>query len=387
MKLKNIVMAFGVLLAFSACSNDNETLKEEGTAFLSIKVATNTRTDKKVQTKADPLALPGEDNINTLTAFVFSTATQEFIGGRTDIANAVETYEMSAIEVQVESQQTAMIVLVSNAPAAAMQGITNYGQLQSVLAQLADQQQNSLTMSTQLITTVSPLLEGDNYIGFGEEQTNVDGINSPLWLTRLPARLQVVGAETRFDLEARPELQGRTVRVNSISFTNVKTDSHYFSEGDWGIVQSADGALSSTAEVAFDDVLLSTANTRVGLNYFTYVMENLGEGNTAPTSILVTATLSATDEYESETVSFIAPINTLGVNYTSGDGIDVSHRYVKRNFAYNISLVFQGEAFEGTITEPDIPPPPPPIVPDPTLFDVAVSVVGWGVVNQPTEPE
>lgn len=382
MKLKNIIMAIGVLAAFSACSNNDDMPEKGGTVSLSVKVTTNARTGKEVQTKVpDPFALPGEQNINTLSAFVFSAATQQILGYLTTTPNTTEEAEIG-LDITEAAVLTApaMIVLVSNAPEAAMQGITTYGQLQGALAQLADQQQSSLTMSTQLITTAAPLATGNNFIGF-PEQTNVDGINTPLWLTRLPARLHVTGAATNF---TREELLGRTVTINNISYTNVKTDSYFFSEADWGVVQSAGGtAASGTIEP--DGVVIDNANPRTDLNYVTYVMENL-ETET-PTSILVSATLSASAEYTAETVLFTMPINSVFRTLVSTDGIDVSHQYVKRNFIYDISMTFGDNAFEGTTTVPDIPPPPPVVEPDPTVFSVMVEVMGWGIVNQPTNPE
>lgn len=379
MKLKNIIMALGVLAVLPACSDDSgeQKEKEKEVATLSIRVATNTRTTGGLRAD-DPYALAGEANINNLAAFLFSAVTLETVGGSmVELSGVSDIYQMNNIPASTGADP-ALIVLVANAPASAMGGITNYGQLQEVLAQLGDQQQSSLSMSTQVITTEYPLDNGANYIGFGAEQTNVNGITSPLWLTRLPARLEVTGARTNF---TRAELLGRTVTVNSMYYGNVKTASYYFSADDWGVVQ-ADGETVNSAVTGLDGVVIDNENPRTDLYYPMYVMENLNAA--APTQIVVSATLSATDEYAAETYSFTATINDTGGGGVI-DGIDVSHLYVKRNFVYGITMTFGDGAFDGLIPIEDTPPEIPPVEPDPTVFSVAVAVMGWGEVEQNPE--
>ncbi len=161
MKLKNIIIALSVLAAFSACSKDDDPQgPEKYNASLSIRVA------NKTLTKADdPHELEGEANINNLAAFVFNAVTLEGVGGKMEALTGVShEHEMTGIPAETGSDP-ALIVLVANAPVAAMQAVSNYADLQEALAQLSDQQQSNLTMSTQVITTELPLDYGDNYIG------------------------------------------------------------------------------------------------------------------------------------------------------------------------------------------------------------------------------
>lgn len=386
MKLKNIIIALAALVAFSACSKDDDGQgQKKGTASLSIKVANKTITSKA----DDPHELEGEANINNLAAFVFSATTLEGIGGKMEtLTNVSHEYEMTGI--LAESYDPVLIVLVSNAPVSVMQSVSNYSQLQEALAQLSYQQQSNLTMSTQVITTDFPLDYGDNYIGYGSGYTNVNNINEPLWLTRLPARLEVTGVSTKF---TRPELLGRTVRINGFYYANVKTESRYFSVADWGVVQ-VNNETSNSAMTIPTGVIIDNDNPRTDLYYTTYVMENLDPTDN-PTAILVSATLSATEEYAAETVWFRANIHNQETRLTQ-DGLDVSHRFIKRNFVYRITMAFGDNAFDGTIEpdpdtdpepEPEPPVPPGPGDPDPvyTLLDVQVEVVGWGEVSQPVD--
>lgn len=381
MKLKNIIIALGVLVAFSACSKDDDSQEQQkGKANLSIKVANKTISKAEV----DPYELPGEANINNLAAFVFNATTLEGIGGKMETLNNVShEYEMTGIPAE-SGADPVMIVLVANAPAAAMSAVRNYADLQTALAQLSDQKQSNLTMSTQVITSVFPLDEGDNYIGFGAGYDNINNINEPLWLTRLPARLEVTGISTKF---TRAELLGRKVTINGFYYRNVKNESHYFSVADWGIVQ-VDEIAGSTAATLTPGVEIDNDNPATDLYYYNYVMENLGPEN--PTGIVVSATLAASEDgkYQPETKFFVANINNIGGGGVR-DGINVQHRFIKRNFVYRITMAFGDNAFDGTSTDPDPDPDPDPIIPDPdpdpdpTVFNVFVEVAGWGEVDQP----
>lgn len=381
MKLKNIIIALGVLVAFSACSKDDDAQEQQkDKAYLSIKVANKTISKAEV----DPHELPGEANINNLAAFVFNATTLEGVGGKMEVLTDVShEYEMTGIPAS-SGADPVMIVLVANAPASVMSGVKNYADLQSALAQLSYQEQSNLTMSTQVITSDFPLDYGDNYIGFGPGYENINNISEPLWLTRLPARLEVTGISTKF---TRAELLGRKVRINGFYYTNVKNESHYFSVADWGVVQ-VDSETSNSGATYTTGVEIDNDNPATDLYYTNYVMENLGPEN--PTAIVVSATLSASDEYEAETVFFRANINNKGGGGIR-DGINVEHRFIKRNFVYRITMAFGDNAFNGTNTDPDPEPPIPPVDPpvdpdpdpDPTVFSVMVEVVGWGEVDQP----
>ena len=65
--------------------------------------------------------------------------------------------------------------------------------------QLSDQSQNNLMMSSPVITTNSTLLVGDNYLGYQSMGTeNINGIDSPVEITRLASRIDLVSLKTSF---------------------------------------------------------------------------------------------------------------------------------------------------------------------------------------------
>lgn len=374
MKLKNIIIALSALVAFSACSNDDDGGKQgKGKASLSIRIA------NKTLTKADdPHELPGEANINNLATFVFSATTLDMVGGKMEtLTNVSHEYEITGIPADSGSDPV-LIVLVANAPESVMSGISNYNQLQDALAQLSNQQQSSLTMSTQVITTEYPLDYGDNnYIGFGADYTNINNITEPLWLTRLPARFDLVALRTNF---TRPELLGRTVTINSVYYANVKMESRYFSVADWGVVE-VEGEYGFSS-IRRPGLIIDNDNPEEDIYYSNYAMENLNTGN-RPTYLMINATLSASDDYEAETVTFSHAVNQNGLS----KGYD--HNYVKRNYVYNITATFGDNAFDGTNTDPDPDPDPdpeiPPVDPVRNVLSVQVEVVGWGIIEQPVE--
>ena len=81
-----------------------------------------------------------------------------------------------------------------------MSNITSYAGLEAALCQLSSQEQDNLTMSSRVIETEESLVAGDeNYIGYESiGKNNINGISTPLELTRLAARLDVVGIKTNF---------------------------------------------------------------------------------------------------------------------------------------------------------------------------------------------
>lgn len=385
MKLKNIILGVCILTAFSACSKDDgPDVTKDGGAYLSVRIASKTSTTKA----DDPHELPGEANINNLAVLVFSEDGSSLLGSEyKTLTGVTHEYTYASEEAIVpgyttENPHKAMIVLVANAPGA-IASVNSYSEFETVLAQLSAQSQDNLTMSTQVIKMTDYLRVGGNYIGV-EGVDNINDINEPLWLTRLPARLEVTAVSTKF---TRPVLLGRTVTINSIYFDNVKTQSRYFSEADWGIVQ-VDDSRAYSAVIRPTDVIIDNDNPRDDIYYINYVMENLGLENT--TGILVNATLSATDEYSSETVLFRADINQNGIRGTL-QGIDITHQFIKRNFVYRITMAFGDNAFIGTLTEdpeepeePEEPEDPDPPTPPRNYAELTlqVEVVGWGEVNQ-----
>lgn len=321
----------------------------------------------------DPNALPGESDVHNLNAFVFNTDGASLIGyGRVEDPDP-ERLVITNIETAAER---VMLVVLANIPASINSLVGNYAGLQARLADLAFQTQESLTFSTQMIRTEQALVKGeDNLIGYTVGQ-NIDNISTPLLLTRIAARVEMNTIETRF---AGSLLEGKTVRIDHIALANVKSNSYYFSEGDWGKVEAPSGQANliygaGVAEAASlfapsshpSDYLGSDFNLTITDNsprltpvFETYAFEN-SASDTDPTLLVVKATLVETGQ----TRIFTSPINRNGLL----NGYD--HNHVKRNYIYRLHVTFTETSFD---------------IDDDASLDVRVEVAGWGYVHQTEE--
>lgn len=386
MKIRNILIAGLSLLAVVGCSKDDNdgngnsnNPSEMKSASLNITVKASGPTSTKADDD-DPNALEGEKNINNIQVITFSN------DGSQKLADPFSSTSVSSVggEITVTGIPTkatkAMIAIVANAPVGIFSDVTSYTEFKTKLAQLSDQKQTNLTMSAQIITATASLTSGENYLGYSG-QTNINNISTPIELTRLAARIELVSATTNFATKA--SLDGRTVRINSIQIVNQKTASLFASTMYWGPVLVADNY--SDADVnAFTDLTFNANNPLATTVYRHYVMENTDLNNplfdsTKPTQVIVSATLLATSDYQAETKSFVATINPNGLLQPW------KHNYVKRNYIYRLGFTFGPNSFTGIPnTEPIVPPTPPepPIPAETGDLDVQVQVVGWGPVNQ-----
>lgn len=327
------------LLMCAGCSKDDSgSVKSLPDAKITLQfkaAAANGKVPKAVS-KAGPDAneLAGEANINNITAFVFNQDGSELL------ATPYYTDDISASDgivtiTNIPAKATmAQIILIANAGGNTFGSVATYSDLESMLCKLDDQLQTSLAMSTQVIETTKPLVVGDeNYLGYTSMgENNINNISTPLELTRLAARLDVVGIKTKF---TRPELVGRTVTIESIAVANQKTASRYFSHNYWGAV-GVDGNLE-TSETTVMDLVVDNNTTLNEIAFRSYVMEN--DGSEEPTELLIKATIRAKDPYQSRTREFRAVINEKGL---SAHG----HNFVKRNYVYKIALSFNDDSFE-----------------------------------------
>lgn len=367
--LKNIILPCLALLACAGCSkddNEQQILENLASAKISIKVKSSASVTKAYN-PSDLNELEGEANINNLAVIVFDETGNTLLGSKWE---AVQE-EHSAIITDVPAKATkARILIIANIDRDVVAGLSTYDDFQARLVELASQSQTSLTMSSQVIATKSALVEGDNYLGYADlGGANIDGLLSPILLTRLTARLDLMDINTDF---AGSELLGRSVRIESISVYNQKNASHYFSVNDWGQVE-ADGHLENSAETSLTNAVINDEVSITNTPYVHYVMENLS--GSAPTQISITATLLASDGYEAQTKIFRATINQNGLD----KGYD--HNYVKRNYVYRLHLSF-GETSFDVIPTPVVPPTPEEPEIDTTSLSVTVEVVDWGPVIQ-----
>lgn len=370
MKLRNIIAVGLSLVTLASCSKDSQPVetKDLKDAKVSIQLKASAP-GSSLKADSDENALDGEMNINNVAVLSFTADGSQILVDPYWTSVTSTDGEASVLNVPTKATN-ALIAIMANVPQNAFSGVTSYSDFQDRLALLSDQSQTNLAMSANVIAANASLVDGDNYIGYAT-QSNINNISSPLELTRLAARVELVGAVTNFDTKA--SLRGRTVRINSIYLANQKTASRYASTAYWGAVM-VDGNLGDSETTTFGQDLPVS-----GTPYRRYVMENTDSAT--PTQIVINATLLASSGYQAETRVFTAVINENGV-VLKGD----AHKYVKRNYIYRLNISFGPNSFDG-IEEGDPTPPTPPTPPEPTtgVLDVQVEVVGWGPVTQEVE--
>lgn len=370
-KIIILLLAAGMLI--SCAKDETPEFPASETASLSIGLQLRSQSFSKAA-DSDPNALPGESDIHNLSAYVFSQDAGDLIGyKRTDNPDP-DMLVVTNIETKPER---IMLIVMANLPEDIDSSVGNYAGLQSRLAGLTSQTQSSLTFSTPVIRCQQTLKKGESYqIGYSTG-TNVDNISTPLLLTRIAARVEMNTIETRF---AGSIQQGKTVRIDHITLANVKSNSHFFSEADWGAVEvneeqaalvygvgaseAASGFASDSNPVDYlgKDFTLTVSDNQPLLSpvFEAYAFEN-SSSDAPPTLLVVKATLVETNQ----TRIFTSPINRNGVL----NGYD--HNYVKRNYIYRLHVTFTGQSFSS----------------DDTSLDVRVEVAGWGNVHQTEEIE
>lgn len=348
MKSNLLLTAFATMLFAASCSDsaDGPGATPAAPTKMSVCVQTNSLITKA---EADANARPGEININNLSVLVFNEAGDELMGAKTV---EVGTTDGAAMITDVPAKtQRAHIVIVANTPAGAFDGVQTLSDFRVALAGLAGQRQDNLTMSAPIILSRNALEKDDNYIGFSG-LSNVNGIDSPVMLTRIAARVDVVKLGTRF---GGTRLDGRQVRVDGIYLSKAKSASLYASDADWGAVEVdghlvyGTGAAGAGQQViagcqsadylqATDGwVLADGAPVKDAASLYTF--ENL-DGKT-PTVVVLKATLLATDVMKEETRYFTAVVNP------DGAALELNHDYIRRNYVYKLDITFTDTSFGG----------------------------------------
>lgn len=372
-----LLLSIVVAIMLASCSKDDGPVTPPvEQATLSVGLQLRSQAGSKA-IGDDQNALPGESDIHNLSAFVFNSDGSALIGyGR---AENPDPDKLVITDIETTPERV-MLVVLANIPGNIDSSVGNYAGLQSRLADLSSQTQESLTFSTQVIRTEQALVKGeDNLIGY-TAGTNIDNISTPLLLTRIAARVEMNTIETRF---AGSLLEGKTVRIDHIALANVKSNSYYFSEGDWGKVEVPAGQAnllygagvteaaslfapgSHPSDYLGSDFSLTVSDNTPSLTpvFDTYAFEN-SSSDTDPTLLVVKATLVETNQ----TRIFTSPINRNGVL----NGYD--HNFVKRNYIYRLHVTFTETSFD-------------PDENDDASLDVRVEVAGWGYVHQTEEVE
>lgn len=189
--LRSIFLSGLVLLLFAACSKDeDEALFAPASAKLTIGIEAS-----GMATKAHG---PGSANewesqapVNNLAVVVFSEDGMQLLGS---LWQAMPNKERPSIIANIPAKATmARIIVLANVPQDMILKTTSYDDLYSRMADLSTQEQASLAMSSQVVSTNVPLVEGDNYLGY-EGVPNVNGITSPLLLNSLTSGMDLMKA-------------------------------------------------------------------------------------------------------------------------------------------------------------------------------------------------
>lgn len=364
MNIKNIIVCLLVALVSFACSKDDgEGPAGKGDARLSVKL--QVRGNSLSKAGGDPNALPGETDINSLVTFVFNE-------NGTQLVQLVSQKDGLEVDLEVPSGERLKILTVANAPESLMSAPANLDELQKRLVTLTSQSQNNLTFSTPVISTTELLEDGSvNYIGYTGE-TNIDGLDEPVLLTRIAARVEINSIRTAF---TGTSLEGYTVRIDHLTLANVNTQSHLYSVADWGAVEAdgnkvyGAGATDIVNEFAAGsqpvdylgkdfNQIVSDANPVTSPMLEMYTFEN--SSSATPTLLVIKATLVE----ENITKYFAVPINEDGIKNNKAD-----HNYVKRNYIYRLHVTFSETSFT-------LPTPPE------TGLEIRVEVESWGRVHQ-----
>lgn len=351
MKSTNLLWVFGAVAALCSCSDSSD---GPGAApLLDTKLAVCVKAHSLSSKAADdPNARVGETNINTLTVLVFDESGNELLGAKTDTVGSTDGQGIIT-DVPAKTARVQLAV-VANAPAGAFSGVAGMEAFRAVLASLETQRQDNLVMSAPILVTRTALGVDDNYIGFSGV-ANVDGLNMPLSLTRIAARVDIVRISTRFQ---GSRLQGRQVQVEGIYLAQAKSTSYYTSDADWGAVEAAGrrvygagaaGAGQSVTEGASAvDYLQVTQGWTVSdgrpvkdvASMYTFEHKD----GVSPTKVVVKATLLASGTHAAETRYFTAVINP------DGSLLELDHDYIRRNYIYRLDLTFTESSFTGDQT-------------------------------------
>lgn len=349
MNVKSLFLLLLLLAGFVSCSsNGDDEIPESEKASLTLKLVPQ----GGYGTKADDTSIKAwasESNVNSYVILIFrSDATSPLVlSGTNTNAGNITTEEMP-VGTTVNAYA---FVNLSEEVAASVKKVTKEDELPALIESLNVQKTNNLTMaSTQ---PASLRLAADN---------NTLNVN----ITRLVSRIQVSSINTKFVVA-----NNYTVQIDKLELANAKMSSLLYSNK---AVEVADSKLkddfSMENQLADLKNIVSNSSSLIFNNKsdqldgqntipYGYVFENTNEET--PTQLLLTATLMDENSKVISTKKFTVTVNSAGTS-----GAD-AHRYVKRNYIYDLGLTFNDESF------------------DMAALVVKVTVVPWGSVRQVTE--
>lgn len=384
MKLSKLFLMGAIALGMVACNNDDVPNVQEKNATVSLKL-----TQAGTRAIGDNTLAVAESNIKKLDVFVFNGDARD---GFKSEASATSVLEVKDIDVTTGSRT---LVVVANAPEDLSSITSKAALLAKVNDDLANQKVEDGLLMTSEETTAFTIAAGHNYYGYADDAAvpaeNKHSIGEPVKLTRVAARVALVGASVEFsgayaDWEFEPE---------QIFLFNAKKQSKYFGAS----LVEGEELLSGVDLTGFNGdlkpdnwdaawVVPYLQNPFTDLNaatpatpYYYYTFEN--DPTIQPTVLSIKGKLKNADGDELTNVDLPGAIDADGFTYYSvivngdlgGYTYNAGHtpdKKIVRNTQYNITL---------TIKHPgkDDPTDPPT---EQAMLDVLVEVVPWVVVNQ-----
>lgn len=347
MNVKSLFLLLLLLAGFASCSSDgNDEIPESEKASLTLKLVPQ----GGYGTKADDTSIKAwasESNVNSYVILIF----------RSDVASPTVLSGTNAgnITTDVMPVGTTLnayaFVNLSDDLSASVKKVTREDDLPALIESLAVQNTNNLTMASTEAASIR--LAADN---------NTLNVN----ITRLVSRIQVSSINTKFAVA-----NNYTVQIDKLELANAKMSSLLYSNKVVEVKNSKlkddfsmQNQLADLNKIVYNSSRLNfTKNSDDAAGQKTipygYVFENT-DGET-PTQLLLTATLKDENGKEVSTKKFKVTVNSAGTS-----GAD-AHKYVKRNYIYDLGLTFNDESF------------------DMAALVVKVTVVPWGNVRQVTE--
>ena len=412
MKFKNYVFAALALLAFTACSNDDEPGKGDPTLNApdaTLSIATKFE-GTKTETPKDYTA-----TVYSLFAAVFNNETGSN-NGKLLTSGYVTTDEEGNFPSEITDLKTkavnVKVIVIANIPENTFAGeSTLTGFNEKLLALEKGVEMFVMSSDVQSFT----LKAGINKAGYGPSQEITpegEGFNSVkndeivIYRTWANVKLSTLKLDIPHDETSQAgTASSASFKVKSIFLANVKTTSKYFfnGSGPWGIIEntadnvayyageSADETgeyktnTNTTLEPAFASrfdeesmptVVNGNSISLEDLNNF-YITENLFAEATAnnkdKTLLIVKGDL--TNTINGEETTFENRYYTVVIN-NIGESTGFTHWGVKRNYKYAINLTLKGIGSNVPFEKDKS-----------SSLDIDIEVSPWNIVNQNPDME
>lgn len=346
MNIKSLFLLLLLLVGFASCSsNGDDEIPEPGKASLTLKLVPQGGYGTKADTSIKAWA--SESKVNSFVILIFREGEGDPLvyTGTTDTDITIENLSVG------DNLRAYAFVNLSNALTESVKDVKKEDQLSALFESLAVQKTDNLTMASTQPTSIT-LAEGNNTLNIN--------------ITRLVSRIQVSSINTVFAVA-----NNYTVQIDKLELGNAKKSSLLYTNSAAEVLDSKlSNDFNMNNQLAASKNTVSNGSSLIYTNKsdqasgqntipYGYVFENTNSDT--PTQLLLTATLKDEKGKEISTKKFKVTVNSAG---TSGTG---AHKYVKRNYIYDLGLTFNDESF------------------DMAALVVKVTVVPWGNVRQVTE--